>query len=47
MPRVRQTADKGVFMRNVAFIAFYTLVACTPLAVTGLLALAAISVLKG
>ena len=47
MPRVRQAAYQGVFMRNVAFIAFYTLVACTPIAVTGLLALAAISVLKG
>lgn len=34
-------------MRNVAFIAFYTLVACTPLVVTGMLALVAISVLKG
>jgi hypothetical protein len=36
-----------VLVRNIAFIAFYTLVACTPLAVTGMLALAAISVLKG
>lgn len=44
---MRQTLNQGMPVRNVAFIAFYTLVACTPLAVTGLLALAAISMLKG